>query len=418
MSDLNAPQIDLDQLMGELHHLATISDCPEPPPAVTRVVFTDTDLKAREYLRSLYEQAGLTVRVDPIGNTFARWDGKDPAAPVVGTGSHTDAIPHAGMYDGTVGVLGGLEAIRALQRGGFQPQRPIELVMFTSEEPTRFGVGCTGSRAMSGAMTPDQLTSSVDESGANYDIVRQQAGFAGELTAVQLPADYYHAFVELHIEQGPELEARETPIGIVTAIAAPATVEFSVTGEGGHAGAVLMPRRRDALAAAAEMISSIESLALESDSADLVATVGKVDVHPGAVNSIPSRVGFSLDLRDIDGDNRDRVAEAIAESTDEIATRRGVTVERRTLNCDPPAQCDPTVVKAIARAAKQLGIDSCEMISRAYHDSLFMARIAPMGMIFIPCRGGVSHRPDEFSSPEQIAAGVQTLATTLAELAS
>ncbi len=418
MSDRSAPQIDLDQLMGELHHLATISDCPESPPAVTRVVFTETDLKAREYLRSLYEQVGLVVRVDPIGNTFARWEGQDPTAPAVGTGSHTDAIPHAGMYDGTVGVLGGLEAIRSLMRSGFQPQRSIELVMFTSEEPTRFGVGCTGSRAMSGAMTPAQLTALVDEAGADYDAVRQHAGFTGELSAAQLPADHFHAFVELHIEQGPELEASETPIGIVTAIAAPATVEFLVTGEGGHAGAVLMPRRRDALAAAAEMISSIESLALESDSADLVATVGKVDVHPGAVNSIPSRVGFSLDLRDIDGNNRDRVAEAIAESTDEIATRRGVTVERRMLNCDPPAQCDPTVVNAIARATKQLGIDSCEMISRAYHDSLFMARIAPMGMIFIPCRGGVSHRPDEFSSPEQIANGVQTLAITLAELAS
>lgn len=418
MSKLATLQIDIDQLMGELHHLASISDCPEPPPAVTRVVFTDTDLRAREYLRTLYEAAGLTVRVDPIGNTFARWEGEDPDAAVVGTGSHTDAIPHSGMYDGTVGVLGGLEAMRALMRSGFQPHRSIELVMFTSEEPTRFGVGCTGSRAMSGAMSPVELTALVDELRSDYDTVRRRAGFAGSLDEVQLPSDYYHAFVELHIEQGPDLEASETPIGIVTAIAAPATVEFSVTGEGGHAGAVLMPKRRDALAAAAEMISAIETLALESASSDLVATVGKVDVHPGAVNSIPSRIGFSLDLRDIDGENRDLVLKKISQSTKEIAGKRGVSVEHELLNRDPPALCDPTVIDAVEHATKQLDMGSCEMISRAYHDSLFMARIAPMGMIFIPCRGGVSHRPDEYSSPEQIAAGVQTLALTLAELAS
>lgn len=418
MIELGTPPVEIDQLMEELQHLATISECPEAPPAVTRIVFTDTDLRAREYLRSLYEDAGLVVRVDPIGNTFARWEGCDPKATAVGTGSHTDAIPHAGMYDGTVGVLGGLEAIRTLQRMGFKPNRSIELVMFTSEEPTRFGVGCTGSRALSGAMSPRDLVSLVDSNSLNYDYVRQEAGFVGELSDVLLAKDYYHAFVELHIEQGPELEAIEIPIGNVTAIAAPATVDFSVTGEGGHAGAVLMPKRHDALIAAAEMVTAIESIALASASSDLVATVGKLDVHPGATNSIPSRVEFTLDLRDIDGENRDLVLQSIYEAVKQIADKRGVTVEQNLLNLDPPALSDPTVVDAVKQAAKQLGFDSCEMISRAYHDSLFMARVAPMGMIFIPCRGGVSHRPDEYSSPEQINAGVQTLALTLAELAS
>ncbi len=415
---MQLPPVDIDLLMGELHQLAAISDCPKPPPAVTRVVFSETDLRGREYLRSLYAEAGLSVRVDPIGNTFARWEGSDPTAPAVGTGSHTDAIPHAGMYDGTVGVLGGLEAIRSLQRLGFQPRRSIELVMFTSEEPTRFGVGCTGSRAMSGAMSPAELLALVDEAGDNYDVVRRRAGFQGELSEVRLPADYYHAFVELHIEQGPELEASGTPIGVVTAIAAPATAEFVVTGEGGHAGAVLMPMRRDALAATSEMVVEIESLARKSVSPDLVATVGKLEVHPGAVNSIPSRVQFTLDLRDIDGSNRDTVLAAIGESIEQIAKRREVTVEWKVLNADPPADAALLIVAAVNQAAKSLGLASCEMISRAYHDSLFMARIAPMGMIFIPCRGGVSHRPDEYSSPEQIAAGVQTLASSLAELSA
>jgi N-carbamoyl-L-amino-acid hydrolase len=384
---------------------------------VTRVVFTDTDLRARKYLCSLYEAAGLTVRIDPIGNTFARWEGSDPTLGAVGTGSHTDAIPHAGMYDGTVGVLGALEAIRSLQRAGFAPQRSLELVMFTSEEPTRFGVGCTGSRAMSGAMAAADLLALHDEAGESYDTVRLRAGFTGEIGGARLPTGYYDAFVELHIEQGPELEALNVPIGVVTAIAAPATAEFVVVGEGGHAGAVLMPSRRDALNAAAAMVTQIESLANHSASPDLVATVGKLYVHPGAVNSIPSRVQFTLDIRDIDGANRDQVLDTIGQTAEKIARDRQVGLDWNVLNADPPADAAPQIVTAVQQSAQTLGLASHEMKSRAYHDSLFMARVAPMGMIFIPCRGGVSHRPDEFSSPEAIEAGVQTLALTLAALA-
>lgn len=409
--------IDGSRLLGELNALAAISDCPEPPPAVTRVVFSETDLKARAYLRSLYEEAGLTVRVDAIGNTFARWEGSDPALPAVGTGSHCDAIPHAGMYDGTVGVLGGLEAVRALKRQGFRPSRSIDVIMFTSEEPTRFGIGCTGSRLMSGTLAESELAQLVDEMGQTYDQVRQSAGFSGELPSVPLAEDAYSAFVELHIEQGPELEAEGLAIGAVTAIAAPATLEFVVDGEGGHAGAVLMPRRCDALVAAAEMIGRIDQRARESLSADLVATVGKLEVHPGAVNSIPSRVTFTLDLRDIDGPNRDKVLSVVLEEAQAIAQQREVKLTTKTLNADPPATADERIVSAVVGAAQRLGLSSKRMISRAYHDSLFMARIAPTGMIFIPCRGGVSHRPDEYASPEAIEAGVQTLALTLAELA-
>lgn len=414
---MNAPPVDIERLVRELNELAAISDCPEPPPAVTRVVFTETDLRARDYLRSLYEAAGLAVRVDPIGNTFARWEGSDPSLGAVGTGSHCDAIPHAGLYDGTVGVLGGLEAIRALKASGFQPRRSIEVVMFTSEEPTRFGVGCTGSRMMSGAMSPADLVKLTDEAGDDYDTVRSRAGFEGDLADTRLSEGYYDAFVELHIEQGPELEAKGLPIGVVTAIAAPAQADFTVTGEGGHAGAVLMPRRRDALVAAAEMVAGIDSLARGSKSTDLVATVGKVEVHPGAVNSIPSRVRFSLDLRDIDGANRDAVLAQIESETKRIASERGASVEHRVLNADPPAISDEKIVAAAVAAAETLGLGYQKMISRAYHDSLFMARVAPMGMIFIPCRGGVSHRPDEYASPEAMAAGVETLALTLASLA-
>lgn len=411
------PQVDIDRLIAELQQLASFSDCEEPSPAVTRVVFTPTDLRAREYLASLYEDAGLEVRIDPIGNTFARWVGEDPSGPVVGTGSHTDAIPHSGMYDGTVGVLGGLEAIRALQRAGVKPKRSLELVMFTSEEPTRFGVGCTGSRMMAGQLSGEQLSAFTDAQGDNYDQVRQQAGFAGSLAECKLPANYYHAFVELHIEQGPELEASGLPIGVVTAIAAPAQLSITLRGEGGHAGAVLMPRRKDALNAAAEIISTIERIAGESSSPDLVATVGQLAVHPGAANSIPSEVKMSLDLRDINLASRDQALNAIQAKADSICQRRGIRLAIETLNADPPATCDAQVIAAAENSCRTHEYEYQRMISRAYHDSLFMAQIAPTGMIFIPCREGVSHRPDEYSSPAEIERGVQVLASTLAELA-
>ena len=412
------PTIDSDRLIAELHELAAISDCPEPPPAVTRVVFTETDRRARSFLHKRYEDAGLSVTEDAIGNTYARWEGTDPEASAVGTGSHTDAIPHSGMYDGTVGVLGGLEAIRALQQLGFKPRRSIDVIMFTSEEPTRFGVGCTGSRAMSGAILPQSLAELKDDQGVDYDSVRQEAGFSGDLASVKLSDSAYHAFVELHIEQGPELEAAQLPIGIVTAIAAPAQASVIVEGQGGHAGGVLMPARHDALAASVRMIQVIEELAVNSKSSDLVATVGTLEIHPGAVNSIPSRVQFSLDLRDIDGENRNLVLQAIQDEIQRISAERGVRATFEVLNADPPAIADKSIVNTIERVASSLGHTSQRMVSRAYHDSLFMARIAPMGMIFIPCRDGVSHRPDEYSSPEEIAIGVETLALSLAELAS
>lgn len=410
--------VDGARVISELHQLATHSECPDDPPAVTRIVYSPADLSAREYLRGLYEAAGLDVRVDSVGNTFARWRGTDADAPVVGTGSHCDAIPFSGMYDGTLGVIGGLEAIRTLQRSGFRPRRGIELLMITSEEPTRFAIGCVGSRVMASAVDFEHLGNLTDRDGQRMDDVRRGAGFAGEIGDSVLPPDYYHRWVELHIEQGPVLEREGIDIGIVTAIAAPATLRVIVEGIGGHAGGVLMPDRHDALCGASELVLAIEQTAVSASSDDLVATVGELNVHPGAVNSIPSRVTFTIDLRDINEDSRQIAEQSIRQSADAIARKRGLTIGIETLHADPPATCDDSVVAAAQQAAIASDASHKSMISRAYHDSLFIARIAPIGMIFIPCRGGVSHRPDEFSTPDQIKIGVEVLARTLAELSS
>ncbi len=414
-SSLSLHDVQQVQLLGELETLAAISA--EPAPVVTRVVFTAADLRARAYVKKLCAEAGLLLREDAVGNTFARWPGREPDLPAVGTGSHIDAIPNAGMYDGVVGVLGALEAIRMLKRAGFVPRHSIELLLFTSEEPTRFGIGCLGSRLLSGTLSPEQAAALTDAEGQGLDQIRIAAGFQGDLRDVPLSAGYYAYFVELHIEQGPLLEQQQISIGVVTKIAAPASLRFTIEGEGGHAGGVLMPDRKDALAAAAEVVLAAEAGALGTKAIDTVATVGICDVFPGAVNSIPSRVRLSLDVRDTDAERRDGVLYAITQSCARISEKRGVAITSELVNADSPAISDSHLVDTISSVCSRLNIPSMPMVSRAYHDSLFMARIAPMAMIFIPCRNGVSHRPDEYSSPEAIAEGVLILANTLAELA-
>ena len=430
--------IDRERLMAELNALAQLTDCPpvrdaslqEPTQAVTRLVFTGRDLEARAWFKALVQDAGFLVREDAVGNTFVRWEGSEPALAAVGTGSHIDAIPHAGMYDGTVGVLGGLEAMRALKAAGFVPRRAIELVLLTSEEPTRFGIGCLGSRLLGRVLSPeaadalpDRLPQTEPDAPAGLTLreVREAAGFRGSLADVPLQRGYYSAWLELHIEQGPILEREGLDCGLVTAIAGPASYRFIVEGLGGHAGALLMPDRRDALCAAAEIVLAIENAARaaneRSGGADTVATVGTLSVHPGAENSVPSRVMFSLDLRDTDETRREGVMAAIRGAVREVEERRGVKVREGAVNADAPAVSDPQLIRVLEEACGAAGASFRPMVSRAYHDTSFMARIAPVAMLFLPCRGGVSHRPDEYATPEAIACGVRVLAGALARLA-
>jgi ureidoglycolate amidohydrolase len=408
-------EIDQQRLNSEIETLAAISDA--EPPAVTRIVFTPTDLKARAWVISLCKEAGLAVCQDAFGNIFARWNGSDSAAPAVGTGSHIDAIPNAGKYDGVVGVLGGLEAIRALHRSGFRPRHSIELLIFATEEPTRFGIGCLGSRLLSGTLSAEAAAKLKDRDGETVDEVRRKAGFNGNLQDVKLPKGYYRGFVELHIEQGPLLERARISLGIVKSIAAPASLRISIEGAGGHAGGVLMPDRKDALCAAAELILAIEDAARSSGALDTVATVGVCDVFPGAVNSIPSRVRITLDIRDTDLTRRDGAMQTIEAASQKIEAKRQVSIQSEVLNADAPADCAPEVRAALSDSCREHGFPFLEMVSRAYHDSLFLSRIAPTGMLFIPCRNGYSHRPDEYATPEDIARGALVLAEALAKLA-
>jgi N-carbamoyl-L-amino-acid hydrolase len=407
-------QIDQERLIAELEMLASFSDV--EGSGVTRIVFSPPDLKAREWLKGMCREAALNTREDAVGNIFARWIGAEPELASIGTGSHIDAIPCSGQYDGTVGVLAGLEAIRALRCSGFRPRRSIELLVFTSEEPTRFGVGCLGSRLLSGSLDATSAGRLRDSDGKTLERVRQEAGFQGALEEVTLPANYYRAFIELHIEQGPLLEREQIPIGIVTGIAGPATLRIHIVGQGGHAGAVLMPDRKDAFCAAAEMVLAIEAQAVSSGSSDTVATVGTCAIYPGAVNSIPNSVDLQVDVRDTAEQRRDKVLKGIIEACRNIGERRGVAVSIETVNADPPAESATTVVEALIASCNENRLAFKKLVSRAYHDSLFMARIAPTGMLFIPCQKGISHTPEEYTSPEHIENGTRVLACALARL--
>ena len=408
------PEINGALLQRRIDELSLITEA--KPPAVTRVLFSDADLRGRDYVAGLCQSAGLSLRVDAVGNMFARWVGSAPDAAAVATGSHIDAIPNAGKFDGVVGVLGGITAVEALQEAGFKPMRSIEVVVFTAEEPTRFGIGCLGSRMLAGALPLDKVAALRDPEGQSLEDLRRRADLTEPLETVALPENFYSAFVELHIEQGPLLERENIPIGIVQAIAGPSAYRVKIAGEGGHAGAVLMPGRHDASLAAAELALAVEKAALASGSPDTVATTGKWEIFPNAINSVPCEVMLEIDLRDTCLGTRDRALMLMRGASDEIAARRGVKMVWDEINSDPPAEGDPRTIAITEDVALKLDLATKRMVSRAYHDSLFMARICPTTMIFIPCKNGYSHRPEEHSDPAHIAAGTRVLAGTLARL--
>lgn len=407
--------IRTERIISLLEELSAFSD--STSSGITRVLFSSADIAARKWLKDRLQEAGLAFREDAVGNLFARWEGEEPELPAIATGSHIDAVPLSGRFDGTVGVIGALEAFRALREGGFRPRRSLELVVFTAEEPTRFGISCLGSRVLAGRLCLEELETLRDKEDQSFAQLRQKAGL-GDIPFSSIFPPRYAAFLELHIEQGPILEREGKVIGAVEAIAAPAAYRVRWDGVSGHAGTVLMFQRRDALAGAAEGILVVERVAKELGSIDAVATVGEITVSPGTLNSIAGSVTMGIDLRDIDLERRHLLSQAIRGAFEEIAKRRGLKLSWQVIYEDPPALSDPGLVTLVLESAHRLGFAARPMKSRAYHDSLFMALLCPVVMIFIPCREGKSHCPEEYSSPQQIEAGVRVLADCLMKLAS
>jgi allantoate deiminase len=414
--DLPAAAQAHPRVHAAIARLASFNSDPDAG-GITREVYTPEYQASVEYVAELMRAAGLAVRVDAAGNLIGRWEGSDPAAPAVLTGSHFDTTLNAGAYDGVLGVVGGIEAVQVLRDQGLRPRRSIEVLGIAGEEP-RFVAGCLGSRAMVGQVTPAALDLLIDRDGVSAAQAMRAVGADPErIGEARIDPAAVHAFVELHVEQGGVLEASGETIGVVTWIAAPHELRMVLRGEANHAGATPMNLRRDALAGAAELMVALERLAVGSPSGTTVGTVGVIRAKPGAINVVPGEVELEVDIRDSDGAARTSVVDGLLAAADELCGRRGLELEIETIARDDPAACSDLVVDATVAACEELGRPFRRMVSGAYHDAMVLGREVPIGMIFVPSAGGISHHPDEYTAPHEIDAGVDVLAGVLARLA-
>jgi len=381
---------------------------------VNRPCLTPLDRKARRLLVSWAERMGAAVSVDPAGNLFLRLEGSDPSLAPVLTGSHMDSQPQGGRFDGIYGVVAGLEAIEAIAQAGPRPRRAIEVVAWTNEEGGRFAPGCTGSMSFTGVQPMSAFDDFLDHDGIRYaDALAQQ--LAAEADLPRRPLGYVpHAYLEAHIEQGPRLEADGKRIGIVTGIQGSRWFTVTVEGRTDHAGTTPLSMRKDAVQ---DMIRAIAALnALMHDPADVLRfTVGSIRVEPGTSNSVAQRAVFTIDFRHPDREVLITRGDAIAGVVQAAMTRCTATVHERFRAL--PVDFGTVVPAAVEAAAAAQGLSALRLPSGAFHDAQFLAAICPTGMLFIPCRGGVSHHPAEYADPEACADGARVLTEALLSLA-
>ena len=405
--------IDGGRLWRRLSELGEIGKQEEG--GVARLSFTDEERAAKDRVASYMVEAGLSVREDAAGNLFGRREGKTRDAHVVLIGSHVDSVYNGGNFDGPLGVLAGVEVLQTMDERGMETEHPIEVVAFTDEEGARFSFGMIGSRALAGRLSPDELEHEDADGLSVAEVMRSRGLDPEQIGEAARPRGSVRAYVELHIEQGRILENEDLPVGVVTGIAGPVWLRFILEGETGHSGTTPMNLRRDALAAAAEIIGVIEAEAAATGTT--VGTVGQLDLEPGGINIIPGRVEFSLDLRDIDQAVRDPTEERILEKAGDLCRRRGVRLEVETLQRLSPAPCSELVRDAAKRACERLGVRPFALPSGAGHDGMQLTDLCPMGMIFVRSKNGVSHSPDEWSTKEDCSAGADALYWAVLDLA-
>ena len=376
---------------------------------VNRLAFTDADWEGRQYIIDCMIDAGLDVEIDGFGNVIGYKVGTNPDLPVVMVGSHTDSVPNGGNYDGVVGVLSAIEAVRSMIDDGFEHEHTIAVVDFMCEESSRFGAATLGSKAMRGKLTLNDLHRLVDTQGISlYDSLKERKLHpdAIESMAYNRPVK---AFIEMHIEQGKVLEHEQKQIGIVSGIAAPERFYVTIRGNADHSGATPMNLRHDALCGASKIILGIEEVTSMQEEPPVVGTVGIAEVVPGAMNVIPGAVKLGVDIRSISKVARDSVVFLIKELIDVIAEKRGLSYTIEPISKDHPVSMHPLMVKEIERAVTSLQLEYMIMPSGAGHDAMHWAEVAPTGMIFIPCRDGISHNSAEFAAMDDIVAGAEVL---------
>ena len=403
MSGTTNQRIDGKRLWDSLMDMARFGATPKG--GVRRLTLTDIDRQGRDHFRANCKAAGLTVRVDEIGNMFARRPGRDPARLPVLMGSHLDSQPSGGKFDGALGVIAGLEVMRSLNDLGITTEAPIELVNWTDEEGSRFGHSLMGSGVWAGIYTRDKAYALADTEGVTVKQALDGIGYAGPEPAKPFPAD---AYFELHIEQGPILEREEKQIGIVTGAQAQVWYDAVATGQDSHAGTTPPSTRRDALVCAARIIDLVDRI-MRARGEDGRGTAGQLQVLPNSRNVVPGEVRFSVEFRHPDGAEVARIADEFAPQAAAIAAACGIQWQLTELFRIPPQPFDPACVDLVREATRKLGLSAREIVSGAGHDAVYVARHVPTAMIFTPCKGGLSHNEAESIEPAEAEAGAQVL---------
>jgi len=390
--------------------------------SVTRLVFSIKELRGRQLLIHLMTQAGLKIHIDRIGNIFGRLNGSDPKAPAVLAGSHLDTVVHGGKFDGPVGVIGALEAVRTLKENKVPLPCPVEVVCFVGEESSRFGFSTLGSSLLAGQVRMEHLTNAVDAHGTKLEDVLSSVGiYRDNLVSLTRDPATVKAYLELHIEQGPILEAKNKKIGIVTSIAAPSRLKVVFTGQADHSGTTPMEMRKDALVAAAHLILYVEQVCSEFSQMDkgrVVGTVGAIKIDPGVINAIPGKAELSVDIRSISAEAKERVTRLVKDRAEQIAEDRNIAVDILPIRDELPVALDGRLLPLIREICEEKGIPYEIMPSGAGHDAMQMAKITRAGMIFVPSKRGISHSPLEWTDPQDICLGTQLLLETIVRVAN
>ncbi len=395
-------KIDTERLWDDLMETAKIGGTPKG--GICRLTLTDLDAQVRGWFKARCEGLGCAVTVDDMGNMFARRPGMRDDVPPIAMGSHLDTQPTGGKFDGALGVLAALEALRTLVQAGYETFAPIELVNWTNEEGARFAPAMIASGVFAGVFTRDWAAARTDRSGESFGSALEKIGYRGP---EHCGGHELSAFFEVHIEQGPYLEAEGKDIGVVTGVQAMRWYEVTVTGQDTHAGTTPMPRRHDALLAAARLVEAVNAAARKS--AGGVGTVGLMEVKPGAPNVVPGEVFFMIDMRAPEPAVLDAMEKDVAAAADAACAELGVAVDMKNIWTQPPQPFDDRCIAAVREGARVSNFTTRDMISGAGHDAAYVARVAPAAMIFVPCKDGISHNEAEYSSKEQCAAGAQVL---------
>jgi allantoate deiminase len=397
----------LKQHLEELAEIGKIGDT-----GVCRLAHSKEDRQAVEVVKGWMKEAGLTTKIDGFGNLVGRIEGSQPDKPILIIGSHIDSQPYGGRFDGTAGSLGAIEVVHSMKENGITPQRTIEVICFSDEEGCRFNKGIFGVRGLAGMLVEGELDRK-DKQGVTRREALKEFGVEPDLSQspVYQKGDIA-AFLELHIEQGPVLEQKNKPVGIVSGISGPIWLTVTLEGFAGHAGSVPMPMRQDALLGASDIIRKFDDLVKKEGTETTVGTVGSMQVFPNSRNIIAEKVEFTVDLRDIDLEARTRLEEKLYQIIEESAEEYKLKVEIKEDTRSEPRYCADWIKDIMKEEDGKLGLDSPTLMSGPFHDALIMSYISDYGMIFVRCEKGISHNPLEFAEMEDIEKGVQLLYRT------